>query len=159
MLCGMTRERGGSIDQTHLANGQIIGARGPPEHRFFLVLWTGGEFKWLLHKSFTPQTQHLIDNFFFVHFHLDRGGAIGGGPDEARCAQCNMFFSSLEERDQHVHDVHTFPVRRGTLAYHKANKKVQQRFQETLPKVQLRGGEVRNKFMKKWVGMSYTADN
>ena len=57
-----------------------------------------------------------------------------------------------------MRDTHTFPARRGTLAYHKANKKVQQRFQETLPQVQLRGGKVRNKFMKKWVGMSYTAD-
>ena len=59
------KREGGSIDQAHLACGQIVGARGPPEHRFYLVLWPDGEFKRLLHKTFTPQSQHLIDNFFF----------------------------------------------------------------------------------------------
>ena len=44
------------------------------------------------------------------------------------------------------------------MAYHKARKIVQQRFQDSLPKAQLRGGELRNKYVKKWVGMTYTAD-
>ena len=78
-----TRE-GGRIDQAKLATGYVVAARGPPEHRFFLVYWATGEFKWLLHKSFTPQTQHLIDTFFYTHFHLDRDGTIRGGSGEAR---------------------------------------------------------------------------
>ena len=33
------RREGGLVDQEDLALGQIVGARGPPEHRFFLVFW------------------------------------------------------------------------------------------------------------------------
>ena len=69
-----------------------------------------------------------------------------------------MFFTCAAELAQHVQTTHTFPARRGTVAYHKANKKVQQQFQESLPKVQLCGGDLWNKYMKKWVGLSYSAD-
>ena len=72
--------------------------------------------------------------------------------------QCNMLLTCNAELAQHVRTAHTFPVRRGTLAYHKARKIVYQRFQDSLPKAQLRGGELRNKYVKKWVGMTYTAD-
>ena len=53
---------------------------------------------------------------------------------------------------------HTYPVRGGTRLHHKARKEVLKRFQEGLPTVQLRGGNLRNKYMKKWVGMLYDAD-
>ena len=36
------RREGGTIDQEHLALGQVVAARGPPEHRFFLVMWMHG---------------------------------------------------------------------------------------------------------------------
>lgn len=53
----------------------------------------------------------------------------------------------------------TYPVRRGTVVYRKALCKVQQRFQETLPKVEmLRGWKFRNKYMTKLVGMTLSAD-
>ena len=40
-----------------------------------------------------------------------------------------------------------------------ARDKVRQRFTESLPKVQLRGGiDLKNVYKKKWVGMTYTAD-
>ena len=59
----------------------------------------------------------------------------------------------------HVHTVHTFAAGRGSRVYKQARKVVQQRYQESLPKVQLRGGlDLRNVYMKKWVGMTYTAD-
>ena len=55
--------------------------------------------------------------------------------------------------------VHTFAAGRGSRVYKQARKVVQQRYQESLPKVQLRGGlDLRNVYMKKWVGMTYTAD-
>ena len=70
-----------------------------------------------------------------------------------------LFGRLLGELDQHVRNTHTFPARRGTLAYHKASKKVLQQFQDSLPKVQLCGEEdIRNKYMKKWVGMTFSAD-
>ena len=148
---------GGSVDQVHLARGQIVAARGPPEHRFFLVLWSNGEMKWLLHKVFGPDTQHLIDTFFLIHFHLDRGGDISGA-NESRCVQCNKFFISADELTQHVRTEHTYPARGRTQLFRKARRRVMQRFQEGLPTVQLRGGDLRNKYMKKWVGMLYDAD-
>lgn len=151
------RREGVGIDQDNLAKGQIIAARGPPEHRYYLVLWATGESKWLLHKGFGPKTQHLIDIFFIIHFHLDRGGDISV-PGEQRCVQCNMFFTSAVELVQHVRATHTFPAMRGTIIYHKARKQVMQRFQEGLPSVELRGGVLKNKFVKKWVGMTYDAD-
>ena len=40
-----------------------------------------------------------------------------------------------------------------------ARNVVRQRFTESLPKVQLRGGsDLRNIYKRKWVGMTYTAD-
>ena len=151
------RREGGGIDQDKLKSGQIIAARGPPEHRFYLVLWANRELKWLLHKSFGPDTQHMIDIFFIIHFHLDRDGNIEV-PGESRCIQCNSFFASDVELEQHVRATHTYPAMRGTSVYHAAKKQVMQRFQESLPTVQLRDGDIRNKYMKKWVGMQYDAD-
>ena len=60
---------------------------------------------------------------------------------------------------EHVRVAHTFAANRGTRAYLMAREVVRQRFQESLPKVQLRGGiDLRNVYKKKWVGMTYTAD-
>ena len=36
---------GGVIDSERLSVGTIVSARGPPEHRFFLVHWSDGQIK------------------------------------------------------------------------------------------------------------------
>ena len=77
------RREGGRVDQNELVKGQIVGARGPPEHRFYLVFWDDGRRRWLLHKCFTPTSQHTIDQFFLIHFYLDRCGSLGD-PTESR---------------------------------------------------------------------------
>ena len=66
------KREGGTIDQDILALGQVVGARGPPEHRFFMVLWLDGRHEWLLHKCFTPRTYHLFDLFFLIHHRPSR---------------------------------------------------------------------------------------
>ena len=152
---------GGRIDQNELAHGQIVGARGPPEHRFYLVFWTDGRRRWLLHKCFTPSTQHMIDQFFLIHFHLDRSGSLRD-PTEARCAQCNMLLACAADLTQHVRTAHTCAARRSTRSHHLADVEVKRRFrfQKSLPKVQVLGGvNLRNVFKKKWVYMTYTTDN
>ena len=59
---------------------------------------------------------------------------------------------------EHVRVAHTYAARKGTRAYHLADLEVKERYQESLPKVQLRGGALRNAYKKKWVGMTFTAD-
>ena len=48
---------GGGVDQHNLTLGQIVAARGPKNHRYYLVLWADDTLKCLLHKSFGPRTQ------------------------------------------------------------------------------------------------------
>ena len=100
----------------------------------------------------------MIDQFFLIHFYLDRGGSLRD-PTEARCVQCNMLLACAADLTEHVRVAHTCAARKGTRAYHLADLEVKSRFQESLPKVQLRGGvNVRNTYKKKWVGMTYTAN-
>ena len=80
------RREGGRVDQDVLVKGQIVGPRGPPEHRFYLVFWADGSRRCLLHKCFTPTSQHVIDQFFLIHYYLDRCGSLGD-PTETRCTQ------------------------------------------------------------------------
>ena len=59
----------------------------------------------------------------------------------------------------HVFNEHTFPARQGTHNYRRACLKVQQRYQDSLPKVTLRNGHLlQNKYVAKWVGMTFTAN-
>ena len=88
VLCHDSRE-GGRVDQNELVKGQIVGVRGPTEHRFYLVFWADGRRRWLLHKCFTPTSQHMIDQFFLIHFYLDRFGSLRD-PSEACYGQYNM---------------------------------------------------------------------
>ena len=112
----------------------------------------------VLHKCFTPRTQHMIDLFFTIHFYLDPSGSLRD-PAEARCPQCNMLLACQADLAEHVSTVHTFAARRGSRAFKMVRKKVMQRYQDGLPKVQLRGGiDLRNAYMKTWVGMTFTAD-
>ena len=67
---------GGVIDSERLSVGTIVSARGPPEHRFFLVHWADGQSKWVLNKHSTYTCQHLIENYFSMHFYLDRASDI-----------------------------------------------------------------------------------
>ena len=59
---------------------------------------------------------------------------------EHRCVQCNAFLPDKASLRSHVRQRHTYPVRKGTVAYRKAYCEVQLRFQEQLPRVQLLGG-------------------
>ena len=119
-----------------MAQGTIVSARGPPEHRFYLVGWNDGQLKWILHKQFQVGCYHLIDNYFTVHFYLNRAGDLEV-PWEFRCKQCNEQFTDDETLGRHVVASHTFPVHRGTVSYRKTECVVHHRFQETLPRVKL----------------------
>ena len=100
----------------------------------------------------------MIGQFFLIHYYLDRNGSLRD-PSEARCEQCNLLLANAADLTQHVRVVHTYAARRGTRAHSLADAVVKRRFQESLPKVQLRGGvEIRNVYKKKWVGMTFTAD-
>ena len=81
-------------------------------------------------------------------------------PTEARCAQCNMLLACAADLTQNVRTAHICAARRGTRAHHLADVEMKRRFQETLPKVYLRGGVylLRNVYKKKWVDMTFTAD-
>ena len=73
------KREGGCIDQEELARGQIVGARGPPEHRFFLVFW-----RWPAQVA-TTQVLHAThpahDRPFFLHTLSLGPGRVVGGPD------------------------------------------------------------------------------
>ena len=149
---------GGSVDKTRLERGMVVAALGPPEHRFFLMFWTDGACKWLLHKHFGPECQHLVDNFFATHFYLDPSSGVEV-PDEHRCVQCNKQCTRDQDLQSHVPCEHTFPVRKGTRTYRKTLAVVRQRFQDSLSKVCMSdGSELQNKYKATWVGMIFTAD-
>ena len=78
----------------------------------------------------------MIDAYFAVHFYLDRASDLSV-PWESRCRQCNALLTSAEELQEHVESEHTNVAPHGTVAYRKALSKVRQRYQETLPKIQL----------------------
>ena len=153
------RYEGGVIDSERLSAGIIVRARGPPEHRFFLVHWADGQSEWVLNKHFTHTCQHLIENYFPIHFYLDHASDLQVPWPEHRCAQCNQQCVGQEHLKLHVFNQHTFPARQGTRNYRRAHLKVQQRFQDSLPKVLMCNGHLlKNKHIAKWVGMTFTAN-
>ena len=68
-----------------------------------------------------------------------------------------MFLSCQVDLAEHVSTVHIF---RDIWTYRMTRKEMIQRYQEGLPKVQLRGDiDLRNTYKKTWVGMTFTADD
>ena len=152
------KHEGGMIDSARLSVGVIMSARGPPEHRFYHVFWVDGPPKWVLHKHFTPNCQHLIEIYFSIHFYLDRASNLQV-PWEHRCVQCNQQCNDRDALELHVLEQHTYPVRRGSRDYRRSLLEVQQRFQDGLPKVLMRNGiELGNRYLAKWVGMTFAAN-
>ena len=120
------------MDQTELALGMVLGARGPPEHRYYLVGWMDGRFKWLGHQHFQETTQFMVEQFFLVNFFLDRNCDLKV-PWEHRCIQCNEFLKSAEELQSHIQQCHTHPIKRGSVLYRRAVNAVRQKHQQGLP--------------------------
>ena len=122
-----------------------------------IIIIIDGRMEWVLHKHFLANCQDKIEQYFAMHWYLDRAGNLQV-PWEHRCVQCNDLLPNADELNRHVVTKHTFPVAPGTSAYRKAECNVQQRFQESLPKVRLlRGHAVFNKFKARCVGMTFTA--
>ena len=148
------------MDQSMLAKATILSVRGPPERRFYLVTWLGENVgpRWLEEKHFQGQNSFLVDAYFYIHFYLDRNSNLEA-PGEHRCVQCNKFLVDPEALRAHVEAEHMFPAKPGTMAYRKAFVAVQQKHQQSLPKVRLRGGiMLDNKYKATWLGMALSAN-
>ena len=97
------RKQAGSImDQQELAKGSILCARGPPDHRFFLVEWTGPtRTQWLHQRNFLADCLPMIELYFQVNHHLDRNSNLEVSW-EYRCSQCNAFLQSEDALESHI---------------------------------------------------------
>ena len=146
------------MDQQELVKGSILCARGPPDHRFFLVEWKGPtRTQWLHQRNFLADCLPMIELYFQVNHHLDRNTNLEVSW-EYRCSQCNAFLQSEDALESHIQQQHTFPVRPGTIAHYKASMAVKQRYLSGLPKVSLRdGAQLQNRYKSVCLGMTLTA--
>ena len=141
---------------------RILDVRGPPENRFYDVLWAPGQLganrTWEPARNLGDFCNGVIQDWFTAHpqWHPQDTVEVEG---EIRCDRCNQRdFSSQQQLLRHKSRHHTPPVITGTLAYKKALTAIHKEAHERLPRLVLDGKERDNVWLMKWLGQHFRAD-
>jgi hypothetical protein len=141
----------------------VIDARGPPEHRYYKVLWKG----YAESDEYWEPWRHLLNSAaatdkFWAQSELNEESCIEV-EGESRCKWCCRLYTgdyaarSLKSHYTRVCD-HEPKSRAGTRAERAVMRQKRKAAQDTLDKVVLQGKGLRNVYEFKYLGHWFTAD-